>query len=581
MRRMVAAAPHRGTLQLAPVLFPNLTVGIQARSNEASLYQAEGLTVAAHGRVIAEPTSATCKANTTSAAVIAERWRTRGRAGLEGLDGEYSLCIVDAHASIVLVCVSLMMTRPLYVAQGDDVLVLAAEIRQCAIGAALERRLDLEQVALCLWIGAPVLDPSRTEYLGIDRILAPSIYRLRHADLALATDGVYWSPPEPLSEQESSSRLSAPKLALGALSRYVSELDGRIGQSLSAGHDSGTLWAVSRAARPRSGMPRKYAMTWPQDVMDEAPAIRAALNAAGEQGIFVDVSRKRTSDFLKEHIETLDRIPLAHTVHNATIIARRMAEDDIDMHLCGLGGEASLLVNPAFLADLARAGRWWRFALHLWRFHPYYVRGGRGARLRYLLRNAIAPSGSLIARIRQRARVNAVGVQWQPLYAAARRTLERDLACGGFSRGGCIVQVRYGSLLMGVETLDQTFERERIETVSPLLTQSLMNIPFETPPEELCRGRYDKQALRDVATLALGDDPGWGTTKLLPLAVESLDPRSLLDLGKPERWRLTELGFVSLVSARATLRALRHGQPLASIWYRVPYFERYLRTFGG
>jgi hypothetical protein len=220
--------------------------------------------------------------------------------------------------------------------------------------------------------------------------------------------------PGDTQPERTRSRGTVAERVVTSLEAAISVLDGRLAQSLSAGYDSGLLWAVARRAPPRSGQPRKYSFTWPGSVDDEAQLLRALLSEAGEHAQFIDASTINPIDYIEEHVKTLDRIPSARTTCNATVLAQRLAMDGNSMHLFGLGGEAALMVPPRYLSDLLRAGRLVRLVRDLFRFHPYLLRQqSLPRRLRFLLRQAVIPQGSALAKLRPDARLDGVGqVGW-------------------------------------------------------------------------------------------------------------------------------------------------------------------------
>jgi asparagine synthetase B (glutamine-hydrolysing) len=581
LRAMAQRSPHRGTLQQAPQVLPGLTLGIQARHDEASFSTRTDPLVAIDGRVYPstgdDPTSGALSADT-----LAELWQAHGQAALSRLDGQYALCVVDPTAESAFVCVSLMMTRALHVASGCDALVIASEIRQCLAGARLERRLDAEQVALCFWFSGPVLQREKTEYQGIERLLSPMVYRVRPGCPNLTTVGRYWTPPAILAPRSLDSDPPIAERLVMSLGRAVSTLTGKVGQSLSAGHDSGLLWAIARRTPPRCGAPSKYSLTWPGDPDDERPHLQAMLADAGETATFIDAPSADPSELFEEHINTLDRIPIAQNLRFATLLARHMAQDGVTQHLIGAGAEAALMVESTYLADLLRAGRFLRFFQDILRFHPYSKHSySSPARLRYLLASALAPRGSSLRswlqRLRRHELPSGVGAPWQPLCQDAARQLDRSLAQGGYGRGRRLFQIEHDTLLTGIESVNQVFEHYGIENIAPYTYRTVIDTGIQTPAERLCRGRFGKQAHRDAAAFALGKNPAWPTSKLIASALSIAAPCLHEALGPLPRWRLTELGVIDIDVAREMHRRIGHLQPVALQWNRAPYFERYLR----
>lgn len=581
LRDMEARSPYRGALRMSHAPGGGFSLGIQARHDEATLIESTDLLVGVHGRVYSLAT-ASRTAPPASAALVAALWRQHGMDALSLLDGEYGICVLDAREETAYLCVSLMSSKPLYVAAGVNTVVVASEMRQCLVGANLEARLDPAQIAQGVWLGGPVLERFRTEYQGVDRLLAPKVYRLRPEHAGIAEIGSYWSAPATLSPKELGSRGTVAERVVTSLAAAISVLDGRVAQSLSAGHDSGLLWAVSRRAPPRSGQPRKYSFTWPGSVDDEAQLLRALLSEAGEQAEFIDASTINPIDYMDEHVKMLDRIPSTQTICNGTVLAQRLGADGNSMHLFGIGGEAALMVPPRYLADLLRAGRLVGLVRDLFRFHPYLLRQqSLPRRLRCLLRQALIPQARTLAKLRPDTRLDGVGQRWLELCREAVSTYDHGLRREGYGRGARLQQIDYHSLFSDNEVIEQTFERQGIENVMPFVYQSVMNIGFEVPAEVLCRGLHDKQAHRDAAASLLGARPAWPKFKLTPAPIDRFEKRLLTDLGDPRGWRLVELDIVNEKRAGHYVERLRQGDQvhMPNGWTGVAYAERYLRSF--
>jgi hypothetical protein len=128
------------------------------------------------------------------------RRRPWWRRGHDDGDGEYAVLVYDKAARALFACVSLMMTRQIYHAAGklggEPCLALASEMRQAAVGAGIAMHFDPEQIVQCLCLNAPTLDRRRTEYHGIDRLLAPGVFRLAAEGGTLREVATYWAPPE-------------------------------------------------------------------------------------------------------------------------------------------------------------------------------------------------------------------------------------------------------------------------------------------------------------------------------------------------------------------------------------------------
>ncbi len=575
---MAQQAPHRGTLH--SLHGPGVSIGVQTRGQEASLFEDDDLIVGVNGRAYDPDARLPYGSQPAAAEVAAGVWSGPMSPGLDRLDGEYALSIYDKRRRALYACVSLLTTKPLYRVQRGALLILASEIRQCAAGAKLGLALDPEQVALSFWLGGPVLDPRRTEYRDIDRLLAPKLYESR-SESATTIEPIrdYWTPPPEAKVPVDDP--APPALLLDALSQSISALNEPTALSLSAGHDSGLLWTIAREAPPRSGPPRNYSLAWPGHQDDEREYLDPLLLAAGDCTEYVDVADAGAFDFLTEHVDGLDRIPTSHTTHNATLLARRISEQGNRSHIFGIGGEAALMISTAYMGDLLRRGRFIALAQDIWRFRPYLRSAGAPWKQQIrLARGAIAPKGSRLWRWRHRNRLAGIGRHWAELCASGLETLDDLRKRDGYGRGERLTQIAYHGLLSGTETLDQLFEQHGLENVAPYTYRRVMDLGFAFPPRTLSRGRFEKQTLRECAELALGAPAPWPTRKLTPAPVWTQDERLLRHLGPPATWHMVALGIIDPDAAGDNQRRASRSERLPDNWSGAAYFELYLRRFG-
>lgn len=580
LHAMASRSPYRGALTIRHLA--GFTVGIQARQpgRDASLVERPWGLVAVHARAYDERRDDWHLDGRTSAEVVADLWEELGQAAFAQLDGEYSLCLVDAGAGAAYCCVSLMMTKPLYVAQATAGLVLASDIRQCAAGAYIPQHLDPEQAALVHWFRGPIDDSTRTSYTRIDRLVSPNLYRCRPGGRSLTRTGTYWTAPphDPTPVRVSEPRAAEPLLQ--AFSRSLAALPGRIGFLLSAGHDSGLLWAVLQRTQPRAGMPRLYSGAFRGDPYDEIPAVEAMLARVGQRTEIIDVSTALSSAFIDEHVHSLDRIPLAHTFRNTTVMARRLKADGTDYALSGLGAELTILASSLYMLDLLREGQWGAFASDLFRFRPFMLREqSLPRRVRFLLRRFLRAEGSLLHRRQELRRLRCVGDRWRRRCSDALRSRHWAPSREGSGYAGRPHPAR-ASVLTDFDVMEQEFERHGIEHVMPFCYRSIIDIGWRIPQRQLSRGLGEKQALRDCARLALGEEPPWPTYKDLPVLWNRLEPRIITDLGDPASWRLVAEGILEATCAGSQYDEARRSSYVPNGWGRGAYVERYLRAYG-
>lgn len=577
LTRMAERSPYRG--DLLATHWHGISIAVQARQLEASLLETPSYIVAVHGRAFDIAAGPIREEEKTSASIIAEAWTTQGRDTLTRLDGEYALCLLDKQTGTTYLSVSLMLTKPLYHARHDDLLCVAPEIRQCAAGAGIAMRLDPAQVAMSYWLGGPLLERHRTEYLGIDRLLAPRIYRISNGSTEPVDAGCYYAPPAELPERVLGDGTAAARDLIAGLETAVSGLPkGTTALSLSAGHDSGLLYHILRNRGELDLEPRLYGFTYPDSTDDERPAIEALARQYQDSVAFVQATDATFAEASRAFLGEVDGIPQTPTVANSASLAHRAAADGMTHFMTGMGAEAALAVAPGFLLDLLYERRLLSFLHDVLSYRPYTVRGKPWhCHVRYMLRALLAPKDSVFGRWHERRRVRAAGDRWQPMLAqgfVAYIEARRDATYGRAQR---LLQLDFHSLLSGSERLEQHFEWHGVHLVQPYVYRPVVQVGLETPARILSGGRYDKFLQRQAASLVLGRDPGWPWGKTAAAAInEPMRGADIEAFGPPGRWRLVELEILN----RATASSIARGKRGWLMLSQTLHFERYLRHYG-
>jgi asparagine synthetase B (glutamine-hydrolysing) len=579
IRAMAAQSPYRGRLQIFP--FPGLTVGLQRVSTEASAIDEPDVFVAINGRECALLGPGDASRVASSAARIACVWREQGLSCLSAIDGDYALLVYDKRHATAHVAVSLLMMRPLYYAITGEALVLASEVRQVAVGAGIRRRLDEQQVFLSFWLNRPLLGKERTEYQNINRLLSPHVYQIKAGVRQLENVGIYWTQPG-YAADPAKAREALPEAVLETLGRSIRNLDGQVALSLSAGHDSGTLWAVSMRQPPRSGTPRFYTWTYPWLDGDEAVLVRRMLSPHGLGTCTVDGSQGEIAARVAEHVASLDRIPVVSTLFLLDRMLSVMRRDGIDSNIVGAAGELSLMIEPYYLVDLLRRGRWLAFLRDISRFELSMLENPtRLRRARRLLGFALRPLLQALNGGHLRAHGTFFDTRWQALYRQAVATLPLLEPGGDFGRAYHWHLIESFGISGGTETAEQFWARYGIELVTPYTTRRLTELVLRIPPRLLCRGRYDRQVQREVAELALGYEPPWPRRKISLISKYDTVSPLVQGLGPARKWALVEAGIISEQSARALDADVAEGRQPTPRWGRAAYYEHFMRKFGG
>ncbi|WP_200237492.1 asparagine synthase-related protein [Thiohalocapsa halophila] len=516
-----------------------------------------------------------------SAERVAQRWRAVGSRCLSELDGDFGVWVYDRRRDLAYAALSLSMTRPLYMAQQRELIVLASEMRQVAAGAGIAQRLDLERVVEGLLAGGPVLALDRTEYVGIDRLLAPDLYRFALQGPSVAVEGAYWSPP---AEQRFSADQAAelPAALLDVLSVCVDTLPRSTAFSLSSGYDSGALWAVAHRAGSTRADFRAYTLFHGGSASDEREVVRRLMSQTGTSAKFIDAARVKASAYAEAHSRQVDRLPQVATLHTMDLIGEAARADGMSCHATGFGVEAWLHASATYAADLLRRGNLAALLVDALRYRAYGARpAGRLSSALRFLRTAAAPPGSLLHRLRHRGRGAPYWLEprWHDLSAAIDARLDRLYSYEGFGRGQKWLNLRLYAIGVGVERVEQLGERYGLELSTPFMHRRVTEFGFRVPARLLTGGRHPKDLLRRCAALALGAPPPWSLYKLVDQAYAA-DPDLPRGLGDASSWHLLQQEVVRPEVLRQLLDAAGADSKTERLRKSLAFSERSLRLYG-
>lgn len=363
---MAAVSPHRGALTAAA--FEGGALAVQAADGDATLHSCPEGALAVHGFV---GNRAELAARWTipvgGAANLAEwlwaAWRQQGEAMVAALRGEWAMVVVEAGRGEILAARDRLGLRPLHWCGTTSGVALASEARQALAGAGRPRRIDPERLAMRL---ANLYDDSgRTLYQDVDAVRPARLARWSWPQPGCAPprEKVYWSPPAaagrddlPLEQavEEVRERITV------ALARTVPEQPCAL--SLSGGLDSGSLWALTVAARQTgaawAGRVRPFSLIYPGRPYDESERIRAAHEAGGGDGVIIDASSQSLAEEFGELVGSLDYLAMPTLVH-LKLTAQAARNDGRRVILTGMGGNEWLSGSLLYLAEDLRAGRVW------------------------------------------------------------------------------------------------------------------------------------------------------------------------------------------------------------------------------
>jgi asparagine synthetase B (glutamine-hydrolysing) len=579
LEAMAARSPYRGGL--TTLHLRDLSLGIQARTDDSTLCEQPDLVVACHGRVYDPEALTRCPGELGSAECLAQGWRDAGSGCLRRLDGDFAAFVHDRRLGATYAFVSVSMARSLYFTARQDLIVVASEVRQVAAGAGIEQRLDLERVVESLVIGGPVIAPHRTQYQHIDRLMAPELYRLRVGAPELVVEESYWSPPatERIGKAEAKE---LPGALLHELAIAVDALPPKPAFSLSAGYDSGTLWAIAN----RRGAPARdyYACTLVrthQAIEEEYSALCRLLEQTATSTSFISIADSAEYRYSEAHARLIDRIPSMPYLHAERLLFERARACGATCHVMGSGAEPMLSTLSTYAADLLRRGQWLLLIRDALRYRGYRSTrvGALTSALRFL-RTAIAPPGSAIERLRRPSRgvPRWLHARWRDLAVEAQERYDRLWSREGYGRGYRWVGLAY-SVGAGSERHEQHGECHGLELAMPYMHRRIAEFGFRVPARIFNGGRHPKYLLHRCAALALGSEPPWSAYKHRDAT--SIVGRQLLSgLGDPADWCVATQGIVSEDALHALRVAATSRAPTSVADAYIVCSERHLRLYG-
>lgn len=579
LKAMAERSAYRGRLGLAHL--PNCSIGVQARRDDSSLHDGDAVVVACHGRIYDPEVFDAAVQGPSAAGRLAQYWADRGPDCLRQLDGDFSAFVYDRRTSIGYLCVSLSMARPLYFTKRPGLVVVATEVRQVAAGAETDQRLDLERVVESLIAGGPVSAPHRTEYRGIDRLLAPNLYRIETNDPDLRVDCAYWTPPPTEGLTLRDTRQASEEL-LQLLAETTDTLPGRTAFSLSQGYDSGALWAVAH----RQGAPQRqilgYTILPAAAGCDAGVALSRLLAQTSSSATVIHVEESDATAGVPGHSRFVDRIPCVPTLYTMDLLGERAHAAGAACYVLGFGAEAWASAPAQYGADLLRRGQWVELAQDALRFRFYSQRHApRAVHGVRFMRIACAPPGSTLSRLRGHLRRAPpwLHARWHDALQESREAFARLLVREGYERGRKWLALRYYAVGTGVERVEQLGERYGLELATPYMRRRLVEFGFRTPGRVLADGRHPKRLLRRCAALALQEDPPWSERK----QVDHVQPNSrdlVQDLGDPRTWALVDAGVVREEYLQALAQAQAQARALTYAHIDLSFKERYARQYG-
>jgi len=463
--------------------------------------------------------------STSDAGVIATAYKRWGERCPERLEGDFAFALWDSAERRLLCARDRFGVRPLYLHhQPKGLLALASEPAAILVLEEVPYRLNEARIADFLVTQLEGVDLTPTFFEGVER--------LPPAHLLTADDGGvrrrrYWElTPGPELRLNSDEAYAEAFLEAftAAVRRRLRGAD-TVGAMLSGGMDSGSVVAVARELRARSGegpLPVFSAIGPDPATCVETATILAAQAMGGLEPH--SVSHAALDELMPELAElgwAVDE-PFDHhmaMVRAVYLLARRSGVKAV---LDGIDGD-TLLGEGSHLRRLVRGGRWltaWREAVGQDRFW-----GGSYPACRELVRAAYQaftppPLRKLVRRLRtstDQLRLNIEKSLISNEFAHRIRLGERLEALAAHAPPGSGVElpterahaISHPYLTVGVERYGRTAAALGLEPRHPFLDRRLVELCTALPGEQKLGGGWPKAVLRRAMAGRLPEAVRW------------------------------------------------------------------------
>lgn len=281
-------------------------------------------------------------------------WGRLGADGVAELRGAFALVVFDPDTGRGVLARDQLGQRPLFLLARGRQLYFASEVR--LLLGALATRPAVDAHAATLWIAPSNLRENVVPYEGIERL--PSGHLIEFHD-GTWSRRAYWRPryAAPLPG-------SAEEIALGVRERLMRSTERslagarRAGIFLSGGLDSSSVAGIAAHGLGADQSLHAYAATFPDyPTMDETPHI---LSVARHLGIGVTAIEVQGGSVFAGALEFLATWELPEASSNGFFqrpMARRAAEDGVDVVLSGEGGDELFGLAELLVADELAHGR--------------------------------------------------------------------------------------------------------------------------------------------------------------------------------------------------------------------------------
>lgn len=296
----------------------------------------------------------------SDAALALRAYRLRGQAGLEALEGDFAVALVDREARRIIALRDPYGGYPIYWARRGESLALGTSLRALAGGSA-ERRLDIGTIGEFITMPFGEFDYYEgTFFEGIRRLVSGAALT---ADLSTGAVGQrrYWAWQDHLVDP-GTDRVEDIAEGYGhVLRRAVRErAGGEVAAHLSGGMDSTAVALIARDELAREGRSlHALSLVYErlESLTEERPYLEAALDTGGL------VAHRVSADDILDYDSFADGTVYdePHTgffrKRGDVVMIEQAASAGCRTILTGNGADEVLDAAPYYLADLVKRGR--------------------------------------------------------------------------------------------------------------------------------------------------------------------------------------------------------------------------------
>ena len=288
--------------------------------------------------------------------VILNLYHAEGPAAFARLNGMFAIAIHDPRRGELFLVRDQIGIKPLYIAERDDELLFASEIK--AILAALPSRPPIDPQALWDYLSLRFMAPDRTIWAGITK-LGPG--QMLRRDLGTGSQVIesYWRAdltPGIFDPARDYAREFADQF-IAAVDSHIVAADVPVGAFLSGGLDSGAIVAAASELGHRDL--HSFSISGEgAGGDDELPLARAVARRFGTTHHEIRMARGDYFDALDDVVRAFDE-PYGDATGAALYLLSRKASEHVKVALSGEGSDELLLgyTRAADLATLAKVER--------------------------------------------------------------------------------------------------------------------------------------------------------------------------------------------------------------------------------